>query len=78
MTRDNGVIVFIFIFVFVFVFANGAQSTGSVFTAPVHTMLSASTKGNWDMYAGHVVRIDAKTTAAIAGLPDRVIRAARR
>ena len=61
-----------------FVLANGTHLTRSVFTAYVRTMLSASGVHNWDSYAGHSFRIGAATTAAIAGLPDHVIRAAGR
>ena len=58
------------------VLANGTHLTRFVFTAHMRTMLSASGVHNWDSYAEDSFRIGAATTAAIAGLPDHVIRAA--
>lgn len=61
-----------------FVLANGLRLSRSTFTSQVRTLLSISGVHNWEAYAGHSFRIGAATTAAIAGVPDHLIRAAGR
>jgi len=61
-----------------FIMANGTPLSRSSFTTHVRTLLSISGIRNWDAYAGHSFRIGAATTAAVAGVPDHLIRAAGR
>ncbi|XP_065189529.1 uncharacterized protein LOC135820146 [Sycon ciliatum] len=60
-----------------FVLSNGQPLSRPAFTATVR-MLLTSCGFDSALYAGHSFRIGAATTAALAGLPDSVIREAGR
>ena len=61
-----------------YVLASGQRLTRQVFTATVRCLLAATNKHNVKKYASHSFRIGAATTAAAAGIPDHLIRAAGR
>jgi len=61
-----------------FTLSNGSPLTRSVLTMHVRTLLSLSGVHNWKDFAGHSFQIGAATIAAVAGVPDHLIRAAGR
>ena len=61
-----------------FVLSDGQKLTRAAFTTTVRSLLAASGVPNLHLYSGHSFRIGAATTAAMAGVPDSLIRAAGR
>ena len=61
-----------------FVLASGKPLTRSALVETVRMLLNIAEVPNAQLYSGHSFRIGAATTAAMAGVPDSLIRAAGR
>ena len=61
-----------------YVLAKGVPLSRAVFTSTVRLLLEKAAVPNIELYSGHSFRIGAATTAAMAGIPDSLIRSAGR
>ena len=61
-----------------FVLSSGKPLTRAAVTDTVRCLLKAANVPSVEMYSGHSFRIGAATTAAVAGVPDSLIRTAGR
>ncbi|XP_065186109.1 uncharacterized protein LOC135816932 [Sycon ciliatum] len=61
-----------------FILSNGQQLTRQSFTATVRSLVATAGVPSQSHYSGRSFRIGAATTAAMAGVPDSLIRAAGR